>query len=350
MNSSPPPGNLWIVHGQIDIPVCFPVPANKSIERLYVGLGGMDLDGFVELRPLDCQRSTTSVFWTATAPLAYEFRAGVMAPDSVVALLRGTELAEHLSDRLTLLTGYPIRPLSIGVVYNELQLSQCISGERTEYDLTTGGEEAFRTQLPKNWALLQLLAPPEHAFEAIRWFRHAMLSPRSSDQYLAYYIALEAIAQHVPGVSRRVSDCTKCGKEFGTERWEVAALRYLIARHPQLPPDAGKVLAKIRARIAHGNTDYETLELASANLLTLQRLAADGIALALGIEPGSFNVLAPSSTKLLVPIGHASYSQESNPISDWGDLLSNQFAKYVSAQSTTRSDANTPSPVENTHD
>jgi hypothetical protein len=107
--------DLWVVRGQMDVPVQFPVPEGKGMQRLYVCLGGTTLDGFVELRPLDPQRSATSVFWTATAPLAYAFRAGVTAPSSSVALLRGSELAEYLADRLTLLTGYPCRPLSVCV-------------------------------------------------------------------------------------------------------------------------------------------------------------------------------------------------------------------------------------------
>lgn len=324
--------DLWVVHGKIDIPVYLPVPADEKMERLYVNLGGNDLDGFVELRPLDQQRSSTSVFWTASAPLAYEFRAGVKAPNSGGALLRGMELAEHLADRLTLLTGHPVRPLSIGFVYNELQLKACIAGERAEYDWTTGGEETFRTQPPKNGSLLQVLAPPEYALEAIRWFRHAMSSSRAPDQFLMYYIAIESIAKHVPGVPRQPSTCTKCGEEFGTERWETATLRYLISRHPQLPADAGKTLAKIRARIAHGSTDYETLDLASANLPALQRLSADGIALALGIDPNSFNFLAPSPIKHLAPFGHASYSPEEDPTNEWGNLLSNKFTIFMSQQ------------------
>lgn len=330
---SQPTGDLgpWVVHGQIDVPVYFPISDGKDMERLYVCLGGANLDGFVELRPVNRQRSTSSVFWTETSPLLYDFRACVVAPDSAYALMRGTELSEHLADRLTLVTGYPVRVLSIGLVYNESQLRECIAGHRTEYDATTGGEEAFRTQPPKNAQLLQLLAPSEHALEAIRWFRHAMLSRRDSDRFLAYYVSLESIARHVPNVSQQVSTCTKCGVEFGAERWEVATLRYLISRHPELPSDGGKLLAKIRARIAHGNTDYETIELARANLPALQRLTADGIALALGIDPSSFNVLAPSPVRFLAPIMRADYSQESNPLSDWGALLSDQFARYKAA-------------------
>jgi hypothetical protein len=326
--------DLWIVHGKIDIPVHFP-----ATERLYVNLGGNDIDGFVELRPLDPQRASTSVFWTASEPLAYEFRSGIRATDGGSALLRGMEFAEHLADRLTLLTGYPVRPLSVGFAYNETQLKDCIAGERAEYDWTTGGEQAFRTQPPKNGTLVQVLAPPEYALEAIRWFRHAMSLSRAPDQFLAYYIAIESIARHVPGVPRQPSTCTKCGEEFGAERWETAALRYLISRHPQLPTDAAKTLAKIRARIAHGSTDYETLDLASANLPALQRLSADGIALALGIDPNSFNFLGPSPVKLLAPIGDVNYSSEKNPTTDWGDLLSNKFAVFMSQHVTQKEGA-----------
>lgn len=323
--------DLWVVQGKIDMPVYFQIPAGKKFERLYVPLGGNSIDGFVELRPLDEQHSSTSVFWTASNPLVYEFRLGIKASDGGSVLLRGMEYAEHLADRLTLLTGYPVRPLSTGFAYNETQLKACIAGDRAEYDWTTGGEQTFRTQLPMNGDLAQVLAPPEYALEAIRWFRHGMSLTRVPDQFLAYYIAIESIAKHIPGVPRQQSNCTKCGEEFGAERWETAALRYLISRHPQLPEDSGKLLAKIRARIAHGSTDYETLGIARANLPALQRLSADGIALALGINPKSFNFLEPSTIHL-APFGNVDYSSEENPTTDWGDLLSNKFSIFMSQQ------------------
>jgi hypothetical protein len=332
--------NLWIVEGKIDIPICIDVPAGKGVTSLFVALAGNDIDGFVELRPLDQHRATTSLFWN---PVEYELRAGIRAADSAIALLRGKELIEHLADRLMLLTGYPVRPLSVGFVYNEDQLKACLSGTLHEYEATTGGEEAFRTQRPKNMALQHLLAPPAEAVEAIRRFRHAMSHERKADQFLTYYIALESIAKHVPGVTPSQKLCRDCGKDLGTETQENAAIKHLISRHPSLPAKTRGALAKIRARIVHGNADAETLQLASANLPLVQRLAADGIALVIGVDPASLNFLAPSWIDFMAPIGRATYSIESNPSKPWGGLLSDRFKECVSRHSKPAGKAKQPS-------
>jgi len=258
-------------------------------------------------------------------------RALVRAPEAASALMRGKELFEHLADRLTLLTGYPVRVLTVEYTYDEDMLRQCISGETREYDATTGGEECFRTQLPKNPHFQQLLIPPESALEAIRWFRRAMTATRRIDQYLFYYIALESIAKHVPGVTRGPRRDSKGEEQRELETQENAAIRYLISRHTNLLPEAKKTLATIRARIAHGNADLATLELANANLPVLQRLAADGIALVYGVDPTRFNFLAPSPVKLLAPLLRAQYSAEEDPAKRWGTLLSDEFARYLRA-------------------
>ena len=321
--------HLWVVEATVDLPACLKMDANRSPTAIYVSLGGEDPDGFVEMRPLDQERANSSVFWSAREPIAYECRALVRTPGAPYALMRGRELFEHLADRLTLLVGYPVRVLTVGYTYDEDMLKQCIAGEILEYDATTGGEESFRTQLPKNAHWQQLLIPPKSALEAIRWFRHGMTVSRKVDQYLCYYIALESIAKHVPGVTRGPRHNSKGEKKPGLETQENAAIRYLISRHPSLPPDAKKTLATIRARIAHGNADLQTLDLASANLPALQRLAADGIALVYGLDPTLFNVLRPSPIEFLAPLLRASYSPEHDPAKRWGGLLSDAFARYL---------------------
>jgi hypothetical protein len=117
------------------------------------------------MRPANPERATSSVFWSQKEPISYDSRALVRAPAAPLALMRGIELFEHLADRLTLLTGYPVRVLAIGFTYDEDMLRQCIAGELQEYDATTSGEETFRTQPPKNAHFQQLLNPPESALE-----------------------------------------------------------------------------------------------------------------------------------------------------------------------------------------
>jgi hypothetical protein len=245
--------------------------------------------------------------------------------------MRGKELFEHLADRLTLLFGYPVRVVAVGFTYDEDLLRRCISGEMSEYDATTGGEECFRTQLPKNARFQRLLLPPADALEAIRWFRRAMSADRQVDQYLFYYMGLESIAKHIPGVTRGPRRDASGAEVPGLETPENAAIRYLIARHSGLPSEAKKTLATIRARIAHGNADLGTLELASANLPLLQRLVADGIALVCGVEPAQFGVLQPSPIRFLAPLLRGTYSVDENPVKKWGDLLSDAFGRYLEA-------------------
>jgi hypothetical protein len=235
-----------------------------------------------------------------------------------------------LADRLTLLIGYPVRVITIKNAYDEDMLKECIDGRSTEYPYTAGcGEQHLLTQLPMNAHLGQLLNPPKSAFEAIRWFRQGMTAARKIEQYLYYYLALESIAEHVPGVIREHRRNSKGDEENGLETPENAALRYLILRYPSLPPNIHIKLRKIRGRIAHGNTNTKTLDLAITNLPLLQRLVADGIALAYGLDPASFNVLQPNPIESIVPCINASYSPNEDPTRRWGGLLSDAFARYL---------------------
>ena len=339
--------HLWVVEATVDLPVWLKTDTSGALAVMYVSLGGEDPDGFVEMRSVDAERATRSVFWSAQEPIAYDCRALVRAPEAALALMRGKELFEHLADRLTLLTGYPVRVLNVGFTYDEDMLRQCISGEIREYVATTGGEECFRTQLPKNTHFQQLLIPPESAFEAIRWFRRGMTVTRRVDQYLFYYIALESIAKHIPGVTRGPRHNSEGEEQPGLETHENAAMRYLISRYPSLPQESKKTLTTIRARIAHGNADIETLELASANLPTLQRLAADGIALVYGVNPALFNVLAPSPVNFLSPLLRAQYSAEEDPAKRWGGLLSDTFDRYLEAAKRVATPQDAPQPSNN---
>lgn len=156
-----------------------------------------------------------------------------------------------------------------------------------------------------------------------------MIATTRTEQYLSYYIALESIARHVPGVTRAARRSDKGEVVDGLESQENAAIKFLIARHKGLPASARSKLSTIRARIAHGNADLETLRLASANLPAVQRLAADGIALVYGVAPETLRVLAPSPVEHLAPMMYAPYSPDYNPSSRWGGPLSNAFADYV---------------------
>lgn len=323
------PWPLWVVEGSIDFPAKLPPNASGArVAKLVVNLGGEDPDGFMQLRPHDRDQLANMSWWSATERWAYDCRGLVRAPDAMSALRRGAELYEHVADRTMLLCGYPVQVLSVGFTYNEDMLRSCAAGKATEYESTTGGEYTFSVNLPMNFANVALLSPPAVALEAIRWCRHAMLATRTLDQFLFYYIALESIAKHVPGVvqgPRRDA----CGNEIdGLESQEAAAIKHLLQRRG-LPPDGRRTLAGIRGRIAHGNTDWPTIETAHANMAVVQRLACDGIALVYGVDPDTLLVMAPSPFLAIAPHLRAQYSAQDNPTNSWGGFLSDAHMDYV---------------------
>lgn len=318
---------LWIVEARLDVPVRLPThPSGASPNVIQISLGGFDADGFVELRPKDVGRSTGPTFWSADRPLEFDGRALVRAAGGINAFLRGSALYEHLADRLTLLLGYPIRVLAIGTVWNEDELRRCRDGFAKEYTVTTGGTEVWRIQPARNGQFQTLLYPPEAAFEAIRWFRQAQNSTRRIDQYLAYYISLESIARHVPGVTRQPRPNSSASPPE-LESQESAAIKHLLARR-QLPSSSRSVLAAIRARIAHGATDVDTLSAATNNIPLIQRLALDGIALVYGLDPDALTTLAPNPIELMLPMCRGTYETDDPPSILRHGFLSDAFSEY----------------------
>lgn len=321
--------STWIAEAVLDIPCQLPSDLQQKTDFLCISFGGSNIDGFVQLRPQDFERATNSVFWSASHPLLFDCRVVVRAADGAIALLRAQALYEHVADRLTLLTGYPARIVSSGITYNEDELVQCIAGNRNEYEVTTGGEIAFRTGPIKNAQLSHVLNPPEVALEAIRWFRHAMNQQRPIDQFLSYYIALESISRHVPDVKRGPRRAADGSELEGEESAESAGIRHLVSRHPALPPNTRRDLAQIRAQIAHGSTNPKVLDLAFVNLPLVQRLAADGLALVIGVQPEQFQVLRPSFVAFIVPLVHGLYKEDNHPIIRWGKPLTQVFHEYL---------------------
>lgn len=337
------PYPLWVVEGTIDFPAILPASATGAqVAHLVVSLGGDDPDGFMQLRPHDRDQLAKLSWWSAAERWVYDGRALVRAPDAISALARGTELYEHVADRLTLWSGYPVQVLTVRFTYNENMLRDCAAGKRAEYDSTTGGEFTFRVNPPKNVGNVALLAPPAVALESVRWFRHAMLATRTLDQFLFYYIALESIAKHVPGVVRGPRrDAQGNQLEGDLESQEAAAIKHLLQRRGLLP-DGRRTLAEIRARIAHGNTDWALIVAAHANMTAVQRLAADGIALVYGVDPTTLLVMEPNPVLLLAPQLRAQYSAQGNPTTAWGGLLSDAHAAYVAhAKQSVHSESST---------
>lgn len=327
-NYSPSIGmSLWVVEGVIDFPTYIEI---NSDEGISLNLGDETEDGFVQLRPIDEKRTTLSTYWSMSEPISYDCRGLVRAPSSWTAMLRGGELFEHVADRFTLWSGFPVRVLSIGFVYNEEMLRSCIAGEIKEYEATSGGEVTWQIRPPMNSQLNQLLHPPLGSLEAIRWFRLGLLANRKLEQYLFYYISLESISEQVPGVERGVRR-DKSGNEIEgeLESHQNAAIKYLISRHTNLKSKTKKTLSRIRGRIAHGNTDLKTVKLAAAYLPIIQRLAMDGISLSCDVDPENSQIMQPSKIEMIAPVLSATYIEEENPTIKWGGLLSDNFSTYM---------------------
>jgi hypothetical protein len=142
--SDPRSWPLWVVEGTIDLPARLPASSTGSqVAQLVVSLGGEDPDGFMQLRPHDRDRLAQMSWWSATERWVYDYRGLVRALDAVSALTRGSELYEHVADRMTLWSGNPVQVLAVCFTYNEDMLRKCAAGELTEYDSTTGGEYTF---------------------------------------------------------------------------------------------------------------------------------------------------------------------------------------------------------------
>jgi len=318
----------YIAEGTLDIPM-MRVGVALGVST-YLSLGGDNLDGFTEFRPVDHAQASSSVFWSPSSPIVYECRIVVCAPDGAMALVRGKEWYEHLADRLTLWSGCPVRVLKADQVYNEDELRDCMAGARTAFGITlTGNEPAFSTLPARNATHRQLFSPPTKAIEAMRWLRRSMNLQNGPEKYLFLYIALESIAKCIPNVKREIRRTSEGDEGEGLESQESAAIRLLLARHPTMPKHAKKTLATIRARIAHGNANVATLALAEANLPALQQLVSDGLALAFGLLPADLTVQAPIPFRSLLAAGVIQYSADDNPAKHWDGLLSERHEWYL---------------------
>jgi hypothetical protein len=323
--------DLWVIEAVLDYPVQIQLQADAPPSTICLSMGGQSPDGFVQLRPQDARRSTQPTFCAESDPVLVECRGLVLAPDSMAALLKAADLFEHVADRLTLLSGYPTRVVNVGFAYNEAELRRCVAGELSEFEGTTGGKATFKTQPPKNMALSGLLSAPPSAHEGIRWFRQGLAARRHVDQFLFYYISLECIAEAVPGIARNRKRNAKGEEQDALESTFNALVRHLIGRHTGLPRNTRQELARIRGKVAHGGADVQALRAASQTLPVIQRLAADAIALACGVDPTSFKVLEPPAFDVVIPLLRCHYSSEDNPSSRWGGLLSDVFAKCKDA-------------------
>ena len=320
---------LWVIEGRIDLPCRLPpnesgVPATS----LQISLGADDPDGFVQMRARAPDQIQQMEWWEANARAEYDCRGLVRACDSMSAMMRGSELFEHLADRLTVWSGAPVEVLGIVSGYNETMLRKCVEGTLTEFECTLGGQHTFRINNPLNTVHNTFFRPRPDAVEAMRWLRHAMLSQRVLEQYLFYYIALESLAKAIPGVVREPRRNETGEVIDGVESIENAAIKYLLQRRG-LPASGKGVLARIRARIAHGNTDWNTIDAAHANMPVVQRLLTDALALVHGIDPNSVSLMPPSPLRGLVPIGFVAYTNDSNPLLPWGGFLSDAHARYL---------------------
>ena len=114
--------DLWVLEGQMDLPVVLPRPdtgpnQDKAVRGFAIDFSCGDGDGFVELRASDVARANASSWWSKDQPVLFEFRCSVVAADPFIAF--GCALMTSLSRFSTAL---PFSPWHSGHTRNSVSL------------------------------------------------------------------------------------------------------------------------------------------------------------------------------------------------------------------------------------
>jgi hypothetical protein len=71
--------NIWVVEGQIDLPVVLPqIEGKPPTSGISLNFSGGTGDGYIELRSVDSARTQQSVWWSRNEPILFDFRASVV--------------------------------------------------------------------------------------------------------------------------------------------------------------------------------------------------------------------------------------------------------------------------------
>jgi hypothetical protein len=181
--------NMWIVEGQIDLPVVLPqIEGKPPTSGICLDFSGGTGDGYIELRSADHARTQQSVWWSRNEPILFDFRASVIGHGLLNGWQRAMSFLDRALDRLSFLSGVPASLASVSMLYNETQLEACRRGERTHVDCAPAGIPTQNAQPLQNPHLVPNLKPSERCTRALRWFRKGLASEDPDDRFLAFYL------------------------------------------------------------------------------------------------------------------------------------------------------------------
>ena len=317
--------DLWVLEGQLDLPVVLPSVEGKITQGLRLHLGSRPGDGYIEVQAANPERVRESVWWSRDEPVVFNFRASVIARGLQNAMGRANSFLDQGFDRLTFLAGVPVAAISMSLLYNETQLEACRAGTRTAVDCAPRGTPTRNTQPIQNLHLWpQLLGSVSgRAKRALRWFRKALSSTDPDDRFLAFYLALECISDDILETTQKTHRCPKCHEDTGISKAHTDGIKTLISRHAGLPANTFQTLGRARAKLVHEGISSSGLSLkktdsaqAFSAAAVLQELAAAGIATSLSVDPDSVHVVDVAPLDATV-VAEFPYAEAEGPRTRW---------------------------------
>lgn len=332
--------NLWILEGQIDLPIVLPkIDGKPPASGICLDFSGGTGDGYIELRPTDPARSQESAWWSRNEPVLFDFRASVVGRGLLNGWHRAITFLDQALDRLTFLSGAPASLFAIGILYSETQLESCRKGERTHVDCAPGGIQTRNTHPMQNPHLVHSLQPSERCKRALRWFRKGLASDDPDDRFLAFYMALECVSDDIEETRQKTHICPKCRQDTGIPKAHTDGIKRIVTRRGELPRNTFQVLGKARAQLVHEGksaaswvlTSRERSNQAFPLLSILERLAAEGIAVSLKSDPEAVKIIDTTSPNMTV-VAQYEYTGDGGPGSRWQKSVRTTLAEIRSAQ------------------
>jgi len=317
--------NMWIVEGQIDLPIILPqIEGKLPTSGICLDFSGGTGDGYIELWSADPARTQQSVWWSRNEPILFDFRASVIGHGLLNGWQRAMNFLDQALDRLSFLSGVPASLASVSILYNETQLEACRRGERTYVDCAPGGISTQNTLPIQNPHLVPNLQPSERCKRALRWFRKGLASENPDDRFLAFYMALECVSDDVEETKQKTLTCRMCKQDTGIQKAHTDGFKRVIARRRELPRNTFKVLGKARAKLVHEGKSVAACVLPSRErpdqtfslLSILEQLAAEAIAISLKSDPEMVRVIDTQVPNMTV-VGQFEYTTNGDPGRRW---------------------------------
>lgn len=276
---------LWVQEGQLDLPIYFPDNwGDETLRGFCLDFSNFTGDGFIEIRTVDSKRTSEQSWWSLDEKVLFDFRTSIIAEGLGEALARSASFIEQMLDRLTFLSGAPATLVELGLFYDEEELEECIKGQRPAFTASIGGTFCRTTTPFANVTAMPNMKPTVGAKRALRWFRKALSSESVEDRFLAYYVSLECISNDVKETTTKTQICQSCGESTGNPKAQTEGIKWLLKQRGLNPSKDFRKLTNARGKLVHG----EEIDVAPLESL-IQRIAADGIAHSLGIDPDTIS-------------------------------------------------------------